>query len=68
MRPRESGWSYEGSLSYDTLDIERRRGDKFSVGLGYNFYRMRLSSDDSDVNGYLKVRHHEPVVFFAAGF
>ena len=59
---------YEGSLNYGTLDIERRFTERFSVGLGYNYYRMNLSSSDSDVNGYLKLRHHGPVIFLTAGF
>ncbi len=59
---------YEGSLNYGALDIQRRLGEKVSIGLGYNFYRMNLSSNDSDVNGYLKVRHHGPTVFFTIGY
>ncbi len=59
---------YEGSLNYGALDIQRRLGEKVSIGLGYNFCRMTLSSNDSDVNGYLKILHHGPVVFFSTGF
>jgi len=59
---------YEGSLNYATLDIQYRVADNFSVGLGYNFYGMKLTSRDSDVNGYLKVRHHGPLLFLAAEF
>jgi len=59
---------YEGSLNYASLDIQRRLGNAFSVGLGYNFYGMKLTSRDSDVNGYLKVRHHGPVAFFTVGY
>ncbi len=59
---------YEGSLNYASLDIQRRLGNAFSVGLGYNFYGMKLTSRDSDVNGYLKVRHHGPAAFFTVGY
>ena len=59
---------YEGSLNYASLDIQHRLGKSFSVGLGYNFYGMKLTSRDSDVNGYLKVRHHGPVAFFTVGY
>jgi hypothetical protein len=59
---------YEGSLNYATLDIQSRLGINVSVGLGYNFYGIKLTSRDSDVNGYLKVRHHGPVLFFTTGF
>jgi len=60
--------SYEGSLNYATLDLQRRIGDSFSVGLGYSYFSMKLTSSDNNVNGYLQVRHHGPVAFFTAGF
>jgi hypothetical protein len=59
---------YEGSLNYALLDIQHRVTDAISVGLGYNFYGMKLSSRDTDVNGYLKVRHHGPTAFLTMGF
>ncbi len=59
---------YEGSLNYATLDIQHRVADAIGVGLGYNYYGMKLSSNESDVNGYLKVRHHGPMAFIAIGF
>lgn len=59
---------YEGSLNYAALDIQHRLLDAISVGLGYNYYGMKLSSNESDVNGYLKVRHHGPTAFFTIGF
>jgi outer membrane protein len=59
---------YEGSLNYLTLELQRRFGDKLSAGIAYNYYRMNLSSNDSDVNGYLKLRHHGPVLFLSAHF
>jgi hypothetical protein len=59
---------YEGSLNYGTFDLQRRIGESFSVGLGYSYYSMKLTSSDSNVNGYLQVRHHGPVAFFTAGF
>ena len=60
--------SYEGSLNYATLDIQHRLGKNVSGGLGYYFYGMKLTSRDSDVNGYLKVRHHGPTLFLVTGF
>jgi outer membrane protein len=59
---------YEGSLNYATLDIQRRFGERVSLGLGYSYYDMKLSSSDNDVNGYLKVRHNGPMIFLTAGF
>ncbi len=59
---------YEGSLNYASLDIQRRVTKAISVGIGYNYYGMELSSDEDSVNGYIKVRHHGPVAFFTIGY
>ena len=59
---------YKGSMNYATFDIQRHFGERFSVGLGYSYYDMKLSSSDNDVAGYLKVRHSGPVLFLTAGF
>jgi hypothetical protein len=59
---------YEGSLNYAMLDIRYRVADSMSIGLGYNYYGMKLTSRESEVNGYLQVRHHGPAMFFAVGF
>lgn len=59
---------FEGSLNYASLDIQHRIASAFSIGLGYSYYGMKLSSSDSDVNGYIKVRHHGPAAFFTIGY
>ena len=59
---------YEGSLNYVSLDLQHRITQTMSVGLGYNFYSIELSSDEDSVNGYLKVRHHGPTAFFTIGY
>ena len=59
---------YEGSLNYATLDVRYRVAESVSVGLGYNYYGMKLTSSNSNVNGYLRVRHHGPAAFFTLGF
>jgi outer membrane protein len=59
---------YEGSLNYAALDVQHRIADAISIGLGYNYYGMKLSSNEGSVNGYLKVRHHGPTAFFTIGF
>jgi hypothetical protein len=59
---------YEGSLSYAALELQRRYGDIFRVGIGYNYYALNLDSRDSDVLGTVEVRHHGPVLFVSAGF
>jgi hypothetical protein len=59
---------HEGSLNFAALDLERRFGDNFSVGLGYNFYGLKLTSGDDGLNGNLEIRHHGPVLFMSLGF
>jgi hypothetical protein len=59
---------HEGSLNFAALDLERRFGDNFSVGLGYNFYGLKLTSSDDGLNGNLEIRHHGPVLFMSLGF
>jgi outer membrane protein len=59
---------HEGSLNHATLDLEHRLSDGFSVGLGYSYYGMKLSSSDSGLHGNLKIRHHGPVIFMSFGF
>ena len=54
---------YEGSMTYFTLDFQQQFSKHFSAGVGYNFYRMNISSNESDVSGYLKLLHQGPVAF-----
>lgn len=56
---------YEGSLNFATLDLRKRFGERFSAGLGYNFYGVKLTSSKDDLRGTLLVRHQGPVVYFA---
>ncbi len=59
---------YEGLLSYLTVDLQRRFGENFSVGLAYNYYTMKLESSHSDFTGSLQIRHAGPAFFVSAGF
>jgi len=59
---------YEGRMNYASIDIQRRFGEHVSVGMGYTIYDMKLRSRDSDVNGYLKIRHHGPAAFVSVGY
>jgi outer membrane protein len=59
---------YEGSLNYFTVDVQRRIGEQFNVGLGYNYYFMKLKSSDEDLNGYVKIEHRGPTLFFGYQF
>ena len=60
--------NYEGSLNYASLDIQYRVAEALSIGLGYSYYGVKLSSSDGDVTGYLKVRHQGPAAFFTIGY
>jgi hypothetical protein len=55
---------FEGSLNYATLDLQRRFGENFSVGLGYNYYAFKRDSS----RGRLEVIHRGPVLFLSAHF
>ena len=59
---------FEGSLNFATLDLSRRFGEHVSAGIGYNYYGLKLTSSSDDLRGSLQVRHHGPVIYFAAGF
>lgn len=59
---------YKGVLTYITLDLQRRFGDTFSVGLAYNYYGMNLDSKDESFTGAIEVRHQGPALFVSAGF
>ena len=59
---------YEGSLYYLTLDLQRRFGENFSVGVAYNYYAMNLDSSAGSLRGSIEVRHRGPALFVSAGF
>ena len=59
---------YKGVLSFITLELQRRFGNNFSVGLAYNYYAMNLDSTDDSFTGAIEVRHHGPALFISAGF
>jgi outer membrane protein len=59
---------FEGSLNYATLDMQRRFGERLSLGLGYNFYAFNLTSSADSSAGTLEVRHQGPVLFAAMYF
>lgn len=59
---------YEGALNYFTVDVQRRIGEQFNVGLGYNYYFMKLRSSDEDLNGYVKIEHRGPTLFVGYQF
>jgi outer membrane protein len=59
---------YDGFISYLSLGLDRKFGDVFNAGIGYNFYGMRLKAKDEDLRGTLRIRYHGPKVFLSANF
>lgn len=59
---------YEGSLNYLTVDARYRWARSISVGVGYNYYGMELTSSQSSVNGSFRVKHHGPTAFISIGY
>ena len=59
---------YDGQMTYFTLTLQYMFAKKGSVGLGFNFYELKLDSDIPEINGTLEVRHHGPYVFLGAHF
>jgi hypothetical protein len=59
---------FEGRLDYFTLDLQRRFGESINLGIGYNFYQMKLRSSQKDLDGFIEIRHRGPVLFFSANF
>ena len=50
------------------VDAQRRFGSSLNVGIGYNYYKMKLRSSHKDLNGYLEMQHHGPVIFLGYNF
>ncbi|MGB5491604.1 MAG: MipA/OmpV family protein [Woeseiaceae bacterium] len=59
---------YEGSLNFASLNLQRRFGESFSIGVAYNLYKMKLTSSDDSLTGSLSIRYNGPSIFVAARF
>jgi len=59
---------YRGSMNYANLELQHMLGNRTSVGLGFNFFDLKLDSDNDGINGRLEIRHYGPVVFFGTHF
>ena len=59
---------YSGFMSYLTFGLDRRFGESISVGLGYNFYSLRLNSKDKNLGGRLDLRYHGPKLYLSLAF
>ncbi len=59
---------YEGFMSYLSLGLDRKFGDVFGAGIGYNFYGTRLKSKDDSLRGTLRTRYYGPKLYFSLNF
>ena len=55
-------------MTYVSLDLDRKFGDVFAAGVGYNFYSTRLQAKDEDLRGTLRIRHHGPKLYLSLVF
>jgi outer membrane protein len=60
--------AYEGSLNYLSFEVRKQFGKQINAGLGFNYYRMKLRSSDTDLNGFVDIQHYGPVVFLGYEF
>ena len=59
---------YEGSMNYMTIDLQHAIGQHTSIGIGYNYYALKLDSDISEINGSLDIVHYGPFISLGAHF
>ena len=60
--------NHEGTLNYATADLQRTFGDSVNVGIGYNYYAIKLRSSNNDLQGFYDFRHRGPVLFLGYRF
>jgi len=59
---------HDGFMTYVSLDLDRKFGDVFAAGIGYNLYSMRLQSKNEALRGTLRIRHHGPKVYISLAY
>jgi outer membrane protein len=59
---------YSGYMGYLGIDLERKFGDIFRAGVGYNFYALHLSAKDEDLGGEFDLRIHGPKAYVSFTF
>jgi outer membrane scaffolding protein for murein synthesis (MipA/OmpV family) len=59
---------YDGYMAYVSLGLERELGEHFGAGLGYNFYATKLSANDEELRGTLRIRYQGPKLYLSAKF
>jgi outer membrane scaffolding protein for murein synthesis (MipA/OmpV family) len=60
--------SYDGSLNFLYLGLQRLLGDWGSAGIGYNYYSLKLDSSNEELDGSVDVLQHGPIIFVSAHF
>jgi outer membrane protein len=59
---------YNGYMAYFALDLERKFGEVFRAGVGYNVYALRLTAKDENLGGQLDLRIHGPKAYISFTF
>jgi hypothetical protein len=59
---------YSGYMGYLGLDLERKFGEVFRAGVGYNFYALHLTAKDEDLGGEFDLRIHGPKAYISFTF
>ena len=59
---------YKGSMNYLNLTLQHMLTQRVSIGAGYDFYAIKLDSDDNEFRGSLNIEHQGPFVFVGAHF
>ena len=59
---------YSGFMGYLSVDLARKFGDVFKLGVGYNFYTLSLSAKDEALGGELDLRIHGPKAYVSFTF
>ena len=59
---------HSGYMGFLTIDLERKFGEVFRAGIGYNLYALGLSAKDKDLGGKLDLRIHGPKAYVSFTF
>ena len=59
---------YDGHMAYLNLGLDRKFGNVFGAGIGYNFYTMKLNAKDDDLRGTFNIRHYGPKLYLSILF
>jgi outer membrane protein len=59
---------HSGYMGFLTVDLERKFGEVFRAGIGYNLYALGLSAKDKDLGGELNLWIHGPKAYISFTF